>query len=62
MSSMVVGRYKSVDAINPRWKYWKPFVVIAQIPDHKYGHSVRPNKVAFKFPNFKKTVDPNVHV
>ncbi len=36
--------------------------VIAQIPNHKDGHSVMLNKVAFKSPNFKKTIDPNVHV
>jgi hypothetical protein len=23
---------------------------------------VKPNKVAFKYPNFKKNVDPDVHV
>jgi hypothetical protein len=62
MSPMVVGRYRSVDATNPRGGYWEPFVVIAQIPNHKDGHFVRPNKVAFKSPHFKKNVDPNAHV
>ncbi len=23
---------------------------------------MRPNRVAFKYPNFKKDVDPNIHV
>jgi hypothetical protein len=29
---------------------------------NKNGHSVRPNRVALKFPNFKKNVDPDAHV
>jgi len=32
------------------------------ILDHKDGHYVRPNMVAFKYPDFKKDVDPNVLV
>jgi hypothetical protein len=32
------------------------------ILDHEDGHYVRPNKVAFKYPNFKKDVDLNAHV
>jgi hypothetical protein len=40
----------------------KPYVVIVEFPNHQNGHFVRPNKVAFKYPNFKKDVDPNVHV
>ncbi len=32
------------------------------ILDHKDGHYVRPNMVAFKYPDFKKDVDPNVPV
>jgi hypothetical protein len=34
----------------------------AQIPNHKNGDSVKPNKVAFKYPDFKKNIDPNAHV
>jgi hypothetical protein len=40
----------------------KPSVVTAQIHDHRNGHSIRPNKVAFKYPNFQKDVDVNAHV
>jgi hypothetical protein len=32
------------------------------ILDHKDGHYVRPNMVAFKYPDFKKDVDPNALV
>ncbi len=42
--------------------YRKPIVVIAPIFYHRNDHYVRPNRVAFKYPNFKKDVDPNVHV
>jgi hypothetical protein len=62
MSSMVARRYISVDVANPRGGYQKPFVVIPPIPNHENGHYVRPNKVACKYPNFKKNVDPNSHV
>jgi hypothetical protein len=36
--------------------------VITQIPNHRDGHYVRLNKLAFKYPNFKKDDNPNVHV
>jgi hypothetical protein len=62
MSSMVVGGYKNIDAMNLRGGYRKPSIVITQIPNHRVGHYVRPNKLAFKYPNFKKDDDPNVHV
>jgi hypothetical protein len=37
-------------------------VVIIPIFYHKDAHNVRPNRVAFKYPNFKKDVDPYAHV
>jgi len=36
--------------------------MIAPILDHKNGHYVRPNRVAFKYLDFKKDVDPDAHV
>ncbi len=30
--------------------------------DHRNGHYVRPNKVNFKYPDFKNDFDPNIHV
>jgi hypothetical protein len=62
MGSMIVGGYKYIDATNPRGGYQKPFVVNAQIPNHKDGHFVRPNMVAIKYPDFLKNADPNAHV
>ncbi len=62
MSSMAIGRYRNIDVANPRGGYQKPSIVIAQIPNHRDGHYVRPNKLAFKYPNFKKDDNPNVHV
>jgi len=62
MSLMAVGGYKNVDPTNIRGGYQKPSVVIAQIPNHRYSHYVKPNKVVFKYPNFKKDDDPNAHV
>jgi len=51
---MDVGRYRSADVVSPRRGYRKSFVVNTPILDHKDGHYVRPNMVAFKYPNFKK--------
>ncbi len=62
MSSIDVGRYKNRNVTNPIGGYREPYVVSAQIPNHKDGHSVRPNKVAFKYLDFKKDIDPNAHV
>ncbi len=59
---MVVGRYMSADVMNPRGGYQEPFVVTTPIVYHKDGHYVWPNWVAFKYHDFKKDVDPNVHV
>jgi hypothetical protein len=61
-SSLVVGRYKSIDVRNLRQGYREPFVVIIGITNNKNGHSMRPNKVTLKYPNFKKNVNANVHV
>jgi hypothetical protein len=54
MSLMTTRRYISVDVVNPKGGYRKPSTVIAPIPDHKDGHYVRPNRVAFKYLDFKK--------
>jgi hypothetical protein len=62
MNLMAVGGYKNVDAMNIRGGYQKPSIVIAQIPNHRYSYYVKPNKVVFKYPNFKKDDDPDVHV
>jgi hypothetical protein len=62
MSIMVVKSYISVDVMNPKGGYQEPFVVTAQIPNHKYGHYVKPNMVTLKYPNLKKDVDLDVHV
>jgi hypothetical protein len=62
MRSMVVKRYRNTNALNLRGAYKKPYVRIAQIPDHKDGHYVRQNKIAFKYPNLKKYDDLDVHV
>jgi hypothetical protein len=62
MNSMVAGGYRSKDVANPKGGYREPYVVSAQIPNHRDGHSVRPNKVALDYPDFKKDIDPNVCV
>ncbi len=48
--------------MNSRGGYQKSYVVTILILDHRDGHYVRPNKVAFKYLDFKKDVDPNAHV
>jgi hypothetical protein len=62
MSSMAVGGCISANVANPKGGYGEPYVVTAPIIDYKGGHYVKPNKVALKYPNFKKDVDPDAHV
>ncbi len=59
---MAVGRHISVNGMNPSGGYQEPSIVNAQILDHRIGHYVGPNRVAFKYLDFKKDVDLNVHV
>jgi hypothetical protein len=54
MNSKVIEWYISAYVMNPRRGYQKPFAISALIPNHKYGHCVRPNRVALKYPDFKK--------
>jgi hypothetical protein len=61
MSSIIVGRCISIDVVHKKGGYWEPIDVTTLILDHKNGHYVRPNKVVFKYPNFKKDVDLDVH-
>jgi len=62
MNSMATKGYESADVAHPRGGYQKPFAIITPILDFKDGHYVRPNRVALKYPNFKKDDDPDVHV
>ncbi len=59
---MDVGGYSSVDVVSLRGGHRKSFVVNTPILDHKDGHYVKPNRVAFKYFNFKKDADPDAHV
>ncbi len=61
-NSIVAGRYKSIDAKNPRRAYQKPSIITQGIINHRNGHSIRPNRVLLKYLDFKKDVDLNVHV
>jgi hypothetical protein len=62
MNSIVVEGYKSIDARNLGQGYREPSIVIARIFNNRKGHYLRPNKVVLKYLNFKKYVDPYVHV
>jgi len=62
MNSMVARWYISIDARNLRRGYQKPSIVTTRITNNKNGHSMKPNMVTLKYPNFKKYVDPNIHV
>jgi hypothetical protein len=62
MSLMDVGRHRNAYVVNPRRGHREPFVVIVPIFYHRYGHYVRPNKVALKYFDFKKGVDLDVHI
>jgi hypothetical protein len=52
MSSIATGGYKSIDVENPKGKHVKASIIVQRIPNHINGHSVRPNRVALKYPNF----------
>jgi hypothetical protein len=62
MNSMAIKRCKNAGAVHSKGEYQKPIVIIIPILNHKNGHYVKPNKVALKYPDFKKDVNPNVHV
>jgi hypothetical protein len=62
MGSMVVGGYRSAKVVHLKGGYQEPITIITPNLDYKNGHYVRPNKVALKYLDFKKDVDPNVHV
>jgi hypothetical protein len=59
---MVAKGYRSANVVHPRGGYQKPIAITTPNLDHKNGHYVRPNRVALKYLDFKKDVDPNVHV
>jgi hypothetical protein len=61
MNSITIKGYISIDVENPKGGYYKPYVVITKILDHRNGHTVRPNRVALKYLDLKKNVDPNAH-
>ncbi len=62
MNSMAAGGYRTTNAVSSKQGYRKSFVVIAPIFDRRDGHYVGLNKVAFKYFDFKKDANPNVHV
>ncbi len=62
MKLMVVGGCRSIDVVHSKGRYRKPIVVTTLILDHIYGHYVKPNKVAFKYLDFKIDVNLDVHV
>jgi hypothetical protein len=62
MSSITIGGYRSIDVDNPRGGYQDAYVVTIGIPNHRNGHSMRPNRVVFKYLDFKKDVDLDAHV
>jgi hypothetical protein len=48
--------------VNSRGGYRKPSIVTIPILDHRDGRYVKLNKVALKYLDFKKDVDPDAHV
>jgi len=62
MNLMATGGYKNTYVANPKRGYQKSSVIITQIPEHKNGHSIKPNRVAPKYLDFKKDVDLDVHI
>jgi hypothetical protein len=63
MNSMAIRRCKNAVTVHSKGEYREPIVIILPILNHKNGHDVKPNKVALKYPDFKKDINPNyVHV
>jgi hypothetical protein len=60
MNSMATKGCKS--AVHLRGGYGEPIDVTMPSFDHRDGHYVRPNRVALKYLNFKKDIDPSAHV
>jgi hypothetical protein len=57
-----MGRCRNVDAMHSRGGYREPIAITIPSLDHKDGHYVRPNRVALKYPDFKKDVNLDAHV
>ncbi len=62
MSLIVARRCNSANLVYLRGGYQEPIVITAPNFDKRNGHYVRPNRVALKYFDFKKDVDPNAHV
>jgi hypothetical protein len=62
MNWMVTGGYRSVHVVHPRGGYWESIDINLPILDYKNGHYVKPTRVALKYLDFKKYIDPNAHV
>ncbi len=54
MNSMTVEGYRNANVMNPKGGYREPSTIITPIPDRRNGHYIWPNKVALKYPDFKK--------
>jgi hypothetical protein len=54
MNSMAIRGYNNEDATHVKRGYQEPSIVTAQILDHRDGHYVRLNRVAFKYLDLKK--------
>jgi hypothetical protein len=62
MSLIVARRCNNANLVYLRGGYQEPIVITIPNLDQRNGHYVRPNRVAFKYFDFKKDVDPNAHV
>jgi hypothetical protein len=60
--NIVDGSYRSTYVKNPIGGYQEPSVINVKNYDHRNGHLLKPNMVAFKYPYFKEDDDLNVHV
>jgi hypothetical protein len=54
MNSITIERYRSTDVGNLGRGYRKASGITTRIPNNRNGHSMRPNMVALKYPDFKK--------
>jgi hypothetical protein len=62
MSSITIRGYKNTNAKDSKGEYRRPSVTTRGIFDQRNGHFVRPNMGVFKYHDFKKDVNLDVHV
>jgi hypothetical protein len=62
MSSIATRGYRNTYSEDPKGGHQEPSIITQGTSDHINGNFMKPNMVAFKYPDFKKDVDLDAHV